>query len=73
MTTSALLAQLLQSIKFRLPPIASPSQQPYKTGLNYQEIQKKDILTLDEAAFYVGTNPETGASHLCNKYKYLLQ
>ena len=60
MTTSALLAQLLQKIKlaFRLPPIASPSHQPYKRGLNYQEIQKKDILTLNEAAVYIGTDPE---------------
>ena len=59
MATSALLAQLLQKIKFRLPPIASPSHQPYKRGLNYQEIQKKDILTLNEAALYIGTDPET--------------
>ena len=61
MTTSALLAQLLQKIKlaFRLPPIALQSCQRYKTGLNYQEIQKKDILTLDEAAVYIGTDPET--------------
>ena len=60
MTTSALLAQLFQSVllAFRFPPVASPSRQPYKRELNYQEIQKKDILTLDEAAFYIGTNPE---------------
>ena len=56
MATSALLAQLLRSIKlaFRFP-----SRQSYKTGLNYQEIQKKDILTLNEAALYIGTDPET--------------
>ncbi len=61
MTTSALLAQLLQKIKlaFRLPPIALQSCQRYKTGLNYQEIQKKDILTLDEAAAYISTDPKT--------------
>ena len=61
MTTSALLAQLLQKIKlaFRLPPIALQSCQRYKTGLIYQEIQKKDILTLDEAAVYIGTDLET--------------
>ena len=60
MTTSALLAQLLQGVKlaFRFPPVASPSRQRYKRELNYQEIQKKDILTLDEAAFYIGTDPE---------------
>ena len=61
MTTSTFLAQLLQSIKlvFRLPLADSPSRQPYKTRLNYQEIQKKDILTLNEAAVYISTDPET--------------
>ena len=60
MTKSALL-QLFQSIKlaFPLPLAASPSRQRYKRGLNYDEIQKKDILTLQEAAFYIGTDPET--------------
>ncbi len=60
MATSALLAQLLQSVLLTLhfPPVASPSRQLHKRRLNYQEIQKKDILTLDEAAFFIGTNPE---------------
>lgn len=61
MTESTLLTQLLQKIKlasgFSLTTLQS--HQPYKTGLNYQAIQKKDILTLDEAAFYVGIDPAT--------------
>lgn len=61
MTESTLLTQLLQKIKlasgFSLTTLQS--RQQYKTGLNYQEIQKKDILTLDEAAFYIGTDSET--------------
>ena len=62
MTTSALMEQLLKSIKlaFRLSPIILQSRQHYKTGLNYQEIQKKDILTLDEAAFYIGITSQVG-------------
>jgi len=61
MTTSALLAQLLQSVllTFRFPSTTSPSRQPYTRGLNYQEIQKKDILTLDEAALYIRIDPKT--------------
>lgn len=61
MSKSALVEQLFNSCKrvFQLPLPASKSRQQCKTGLNYQEIQRKDILTLDEAAFYVGTNPAT--------------
>lgn len=61
MASSALLKQLLQRIKlasgFSLTTLQP--HQPYNIKLNYQEIQKKDILTLDEAAFYVGINPDT--------------
>lgn len=44
-----------------IPPdyLALQFRQRYKRGLNYQEIQKKDILTLNEAALYIGTDPET--------------
>lgn len=61
MDNSALLGQLFNSCKrvFQLPPPALKYQQQCKTGLNYQEIQKKDILTLDEAAFYIGTDSKT--------------
>ncbi len=61
MSKSELLEQLFNSCKraFQLPLPASQSRQQYKSGLNYQEIQKKDILTLDEAAFYIGTDSET--------------
>jgi len=60
MTKAALLVQLLQRIKlvFRLPLAVSPSCQWYKTQPDYQEIQKKDILTLDEAAAYISTDPK---------------
>ncbi len=61
MASSALLTQLLQRIKlatgFSLTTLQSHQQ--YKTGLSYEEIQKKDISTLDEAALYVGIDPET--------------
>ena len=61
MSKPALVKQFFQRIKlaFRLPLAASPSRQRYKRGLNYDEIQKKDILTLDEAALYISTDPET--------------
>lgn len=60
MSKSALLRQLFTSCKrvFQLFLPASKSHQQCKTELNYQEIQKKDILTLDQAAFYIGTDPE---------------
>ncbi len=60
MSKSALLEQIFQTIKFPfwLPLAASQLNQWHPTGLNYEKIQKKDILTLDEAAFYIGTNPE---------------
>lgn len=60
MSNSALLGQLFDSCRqvFQLSLPALKSRQQCKTGLNYQEIQKKDILTLDEAAFYIGADPE---------------
>lgn len=61
MTKSAFLRQLFNSCKraFQLPLPASKFNQQCEIKLQYQKIKHKDILTLDEAAFYVGTNPAT--------------
>lgn len=61
MSKSAFLRQLFNSCKraFQLPLPASKFNQQYEIKLQYQKLKDKDILTLDEAAFYVGTNPAT--------------
>ena len=61
MSKSAILRQLFNSCKraFQLPLPASKFNQQYEIKLQYQKLKDKDILTLDEAAFYVGTNPAT--------------
>lgn len=61
MSKPALLEQIFQTIKlpFWFPLVDFQPNQGHATELNYEEIQKKDILTLDEAALYIRTDPET--------------
>ncbi len=54
------MRQLFNSCKraFQLPLPASKFNQHYEIKLQYQKLKDKDILTLDEAAFYIGADPE---------------